>query len=129
MIPIPDPSRLFPQRLPRSSGSGRHSIPVGLLTIASIPVFIASAIFAGLLAAAWSPWLGIPAGILGFSIGMGLTQESIVVCGITEAIFYSAVMFIFSGGLESADRTSPITGAAVVATTILCLTYAALKDR
>lgn len=129
VIPIPDPPRLIPQPLPTSSSSGRQSLPVGLLTLASIPVLLACTIGGGALGAAVHPWLAIPAGIVGFSIGMGLTQGSIVMCGVVLAIFYGAVSFVFSGGLEMDNRSGSSLLAVIVAASILGVTYAAKNDR
>jgi len=129
VIPIPDPSRLIPRRLPTSSDSGRHSLPVGLLTLASIPVLLACTIGAGVLGAAVSPWLAIPAGFVGFCIGMGLTQQSIVICGLFEAIFYAAVAFVLTGGAETNGRNASTLLAAIVAAIILGITYAAKNER
>lgn len=129
MIHIPDPSRLVTHRLPMSSGSGRQSLPAGLLTLGSIPVLLVCIIGGGALGAAAIPWLAIPAGIAGFSTAMGLTQESIVVCGVVEAIFYGGIAFIFTGGLETHDRGTSTALAAVVAAMILGLTYVARNER
>jgi hypothetical protein len=128
VIPIPDPSRLVPPRLPVYSSAGRHSFAVGLLALASFPVLLAFAIGAGALGAALSPWLAIPAGIIGLSIGMGLTQGPIVLCGVFEAIFYAAVAFVFTGGLETHNRDSSTILAAIVAAILLGLTYTARND-
>lgn len=130
MIPIPDPSRLVPPRMPpSSSGGGRHSLPVGLLTLGSLPVLLAGTVGAGMLGAALSPWLAIPAGLIGFGIAMGLTQESIVVCGVVEAIFYAAITFLFSDGMVADQRDSSLILAGTVAAIILGLTYTARRER
>lgn len=126
MFPIPDPSRLFPRKSPPSAGSGRRSAISDLLALASFPMMLAGTIAAGALGAKLTPWLAIPAGFVGLALTMALL-ESLILCGIVEAVFYSAVTFVFSGGLDEANPRPNLIAAILVAALFLYATYSAWR--
>jgi hypothetical protein len=91
-------------------------------------MIIVGAIAGGLLAARLHPWLGIPGGLVGLGLTIGLLGEGGLLCGVFETLFYSAVTFVFSGGLEpGADHGPAWLKAGVVAVVFIVATYSAWK--
>jgi len=124
MFPIPDPSRLIPRPAPPSTYSGRRSRGEDLLALGGIPLVFVSAYLGGALGAAISPWLLIPAGIVGLSIALAIMEYTLV-CGLVEAALYGTVAFFFSGGADSANPTPHLMFAGVVVVVFLWSTYSA----
>ena len=91
---------------------------------------IVGAIAGGSAAAALTPWLAIPGGILGMSLMIGLVGNLGLICGIVETLFYTGVTFVFSGGLEPmGDTSSAWIKAGVVTVLFSAATYSVWNSR
>lgn len=135
MFPIPTPDRLLPRplRSQRRSG-GSDSLAEGILALGAYPLIIAGvlagALLAGSSAGALWRWLVYPAGflggVLGFAIAITLLQPT-VLCGIIEAVAYSCMTFVLSGGRDRADPSPSLISAGIVAAVFLGVTFAAWR--
>jgi hypothetical protein len=114
--------RLFP-RQSSSSDSRPEGLAQGLLILAAFPLMIGGALTAGAYAARLSPWLAIPGGFIGLMVTIGLLANGGVLCGIVEAICYSGIAFVWSGGIETSDHRPAWIPAAIVAALFLFATY------
>jgi hypothetical protein len=130
VIPLPDWTRLNPPRLPSGGGSNPNGRGEVLLALGAFPLVIVGAIAGGSAAAALTPWLAIPGGILGLSLMIGLVGNLGLICGIVETLFYTGVTFVFSGGLEPmGDTSSAWIKAGVVAVLFSAATYSVWNSR
>ena len=128
MFPIPDWTRLRPPGQPPSGGSKKGDLSGGLLALGALPVAIAGAIAGGIGAQGLLPWLAIPGGIIGLVIAITILCHTIL-GGISQAVFYGSVAFIFTDGLERPDPASSWILACIVATLFLWATYSRWKNR
>ena len=129
MFPIPDPSRLFPPRLPPSRGTGTESLASGILSLGCIGLVLGLAIGLGVLASRLSSWLAIPGGLIGLGVGTALCEGPSLLLGAIEALLYSFFTFTFTGGFERPDPVYSWTYAIVVAAIFLSAGYFAWKNR
>lgn len=91
MIPNPGPDRLFPRKLPPSSGGGG---PAGCLLGfpaygAAIVITLVAGMTHGLLA-------GAVAFVLGFSVMVGVLQGPLVVAGLVIGAFWGTAVFFMT---------------------------------
>jgi hypothetical protein len=131
MIPLPDPTRLFPRKWmsPRETGHRSSSLAEGLLALGGIPILLAVTFGGGALAGKLSPWLCIPGGLLALVLGITACEAPPILLGIFEALFYSGVTFVFSGGLDRRDPTPSWIGAGCVAAVFLSATLSRRTNR
>jgi hypothetical protein len=130
-IPIPDWTRLRPQKIPPSGGSGgsnKGEFSGCLLELGSIPVAAAGAIAGFVGARAVLPWLAIPGGVIGLIAAAAILRRTIL-GGVAQATFYAFVTFIFTGGRDRADPTPSLVMASVAAALFLSATYSRWKNR
>lgn len=131
MIPIPDPSRLFPRRLPPSREPGpkfSSSLAGGLLLLGSVGVLLIFTLEGGAAASKVSPWLSIPGGLLGFGLAMAISEAKPLVLGFIEALIYFCITFIFTDGFDKRDPASSWACAAIVAAAFLWAGFAERKN-
>ena len=130
MFPIPDPSRLFPPKLPPSGGSDPRpgSLAKGLLVLGGAGILLAITIGGGALASALHPWLAIPGGLLGFGLGSAIMEAPLIFLGIIDALFYFGMTYLFSGGFERPDPAQSLIYAGIVALAFLWATFSARKE-
>lgn len=129
MLPIPDPGRLFPPKLPPSRGSGSDSLAGGLLTVGGIGIFLVVAIAGGALAYTLSSWLTIPGGILGAALGLSILEAPPIVLGIIEAVFYFCITYIFSDGFDRPDPGHSLVYSSIVAAVFFWAGFSKWKNR
>lgn len=128
MIPLPDPGRLFPPKQPPSGGSGSASLADGLLGLGNVGVLLVVTAGGGALAYAISPWLTIPGALLSFGLGMAVGEAPPLVLGVIEAVFYSFITYLFSGGFERPDPGHSLAYSAIVAAIFLCAAFLAWRQ-
>lgn len=132
MIPLPDPWRLFPHKSPssREPALGSASLAGGLLTLGAFGVLVAVTLGGGSFAYTLSPWLSIPAGVLCFGLGMAVFDRApLILLGIIEALFYSYVAFLGSGGFDRPDPAYSWIYSGIAAAVFLWAAFSIWRDR
>jgi hypothetical protein len=122
---IPDPSRLFPPRMP-SNGSSSLSgdeICLVILIIGVGGVGIAAIYFG----TERNGWLGILAVLLCIGAYKVFSKRTLILFGVIDTIFYAGMMFILTNGREGTTPILSWIGAGVVAALFLWVTYRARR--
>jgi tetratricopeptide (TPR) repeat protein len=99
-----------------------------VLTLGAIVILFALAIGGGALAGSVSPWLAIPGGLLGFGIGMAISEAPPLILGTIEGLFYSFVTYVFTDGFDRREQAPSLAYAAITATVFGMATFSAWRE-